>query len=90
VSKTDFIDAIAAKTGLPKNKVLELHTAFVATINESLQRDGKVRVSGLGTFELKNVPSRTGRNPRTGNPIEIEAGNRVCFRGASALKKSVA
>lgn len=89
MSKSDFIDSIASKAGLPKSKVDKVIDAFVETINKELRNNGKVRVNKLGTFELKTVPARSGRNPRTGEKIKIEAGKRVSFRGASSLKRSV-
>lgn len=63
--------------------------ALVAAVRDGLVRDGIVRLHGFGTFRLKPVAARTGRHPRTGEPIDIPAGWRVMFRPAKALRERV-
>jgi nucleoid DNA-binding protein len=58
-------------------------------VREGLLRDGEVRVHGFGTFRLQRSAERTGRDPRTGEPMTIPARNRVLFRPAKALRERV-
>jgi DNA-binding protein HU-beta len=58
-------------------------------IREGLQSDKSVTLTGFGTFEVKDRKARIGRNPQTGEPIQIESGRRVGFRVGKALKESV-
>jgi DNA-binding protein HU-beta len=58
-------------------------------IREGLQSDKSVTLTGFGTFEVKERKARIGRNPQTGEPIQIESGRRVGFRVGKALKESV-
>jgi DNA-binding protein HU-beta len=58
-------------------------------IREGLQSDRSVTLTGFGTFEVKDRKARIGRNPQTGEPIQIESGRRVGFRVGKALKDSV-
>lgn len=62
---------------------------MVAGVLKGLREDGSVTIAGFGTFEVKERKARTGRNPHTGEPIQIAAGRRVGFRMGKALRKSV-
>lgn len=63
--------------------------ALVTAVRDGLVRDGAVRLHGFGTFRLRPVAARRGRNPRTGEAIDIPAGWRVMFRPAKALRERV-
>ncbi len=63
--------------------------AVVASIVESLKSEGKITISGLGTFKVKATKARKGRNPKTGESIEISASKRISFKAASSLKRVV-
>ena len=75
----------------------ELHTSKLAAaqlldtvldgIRKGLREEGTVTITGFGTFEVKNRKPRIGRNPHTGQPIQIEAGKRVGFRVGKGLKQ---
>ena len=58
-------------------------------ILKGLREDRSVTIAGFGTFEVKSRKARIGRNPHTGEPIQIEAGKRVGFRMGKALRESV-
>ena len=58
-------------------------------VERGLREDRNVTIAGFGTFEVKDRKARTGRNPHTGEPIQIEAGRRVGFRMGKALRESV-
>ena len=58
-------------------------------ILKGLREDRSVTIAGFGTFEVKDRKARVGRNPHTGEPIQIAAGRRVGFRMGKALRESV-
>lgn len=63
--------------------------ALVEVITEALGEGESVTLPGLGSFVVQAYPARTGRNPRTGESIEIPAGERVHFKASSSLRASV-
>ena len=63
--------------------------AVVKAIREILQQGGKVSLSGLGTFKVKGRKARKGRNPKTGEVIEIPAGRKISFKGSLSLKRLI-
>jgi DNA-binding protein HU-beta len=74
---------------LPKKQVHDLLADFVAAITTNLQAGARIRMSGLGTLEVKMRGERTGRNPATGEAIQIKASKKVVFRPAKELKETV-
>lgn len=62
---------------------------FIETIGDKLRRGEKIRLSGLGIFQVRNRPARMGRNPATGESIRIKASKKVAFRVAKDLKDSI-
>jgi DNA-binding protein HU-beta len=63
--------------------------AFISTITETLKAEGKLAIPSLGTFELRERAARTGKNPRTGEKVEISAKKVPAFKAAKALKDAV-
>ena len=88
-TKIELIAAIALKKGLPKITAEGFLNATLAEIERSLLAGQPVTLHGFGTFELKKRDARTGRNPRTGEPVEIAASTTVAFKPAKALKDSL-
>jgi len=89
MNKTELTAALAAKTGFAKKDAEKALNAFVDVITESLAQGEKVQVVGFGTFEVKDRPARTARNPRTGEEIEIGASKAPVFKVGKALKDAV-
>lgn len=89
ITYTDLLDYVAEKTGAPKRQVLDLMRGIVEVIRYGLERDGRVVIRGLGRFELRWQEARRGRNPRTGEELEIRAHSRVHFRPESALRRFI-
>lgn len=89
MSKTELIDKLAAEVSLPKTKVKEVVDAFVKAINEGLATSGKVSLSGLGNFSKTVRKARSGRNPKTGETIQIPEKTSVKFKAASQLTESL-
>ncbi len=63
--------------------------SVVANITEALKAEGKITISGLGTFKCKESKARKARNPKTGEMIDVPAKKRVSFKAAVGLKKAV-
>ena len=90
MNKTGLIVAIAEKAGLTKKDAERALNAAIDAITASLAEGQKVQVAGLGSFEVKNREARTGRNPQTGETIQIAASKLPTFKAAKALKDAVA
>ena len=84
-TKKELIDSIAHRAGVKKSDA-EL---VLNVIERALLAGQPVTLHGFGTFELKKRDARTGRNPRTGEPVEIAASTTVTFKPAKALKDSL-
>lgn len=89
VNKTELIDAIAASADLPKAAAARALDAMVDAITNALKNNEQVVLVGFGTFAVKERAARTGRNPQTGNPIEIAAAKIPGFKAGKALKDAV-
>ena len=89
MNKTELIAAVAEKTGLSKKDSDAAVNAVLNTITETLKADEKIQLVGFGSFETKKRAARTGRNPRTGEIIEIPATYGVRISAGSLLKKAV-
>ena len=89
MNKTELVAALAEKTGVSKKDTDNTINAFTEVIIEALKRDGKVQLPGFGTFELRTRAARTGRNPHTGEIIEITAAKVPAFKPGKALKDAI-
>ena len=90
MNKTELIAAIAEKAGLTKKDAERALNATIDAIAASLAEGQKVQIAGLGSFEVKTREARTGRNPQTGETIQIAASKLPTFKAAKALKDAVA
>ena len=90
VNRTDLVAAIAEKAGLNKSQADAALGAFQEVLIENLGKGEAVKVTGLLSVERVERAARTGRNPRTGEEIQIPAGFGVKVSAGSALKKAVA
>ena len=89
MNKTQLIDVVATKTDLKKKDAEAAVNAVVEAISEALKAGDKVQLIGFGTFEVKESAARQGRNPRTGETIEIAASKHPAFAAGKALKDAV-
>jgi DNA-binding protein HU-beta len=89
LNKTELVGQVAAKTGMTKKDVEKVVSAFFATVEESLKEGDKVQLVGFGTFEVRERKSRKGRNPQTGEEINIPATRVPAFKAGKVLKDSV-
>lgn len=89
MNKSQLIDAVAAKSGLTKADTEKTYKAIVDTITEEMGKGEQITLIGFGTFLVRDRKARTGRNPRTGKPLEIAASKVPAFRAGKALKDAV-
>ena len=90
MNKTELIAAVAEKTGLSKKDSDAAVNAVLNTITETLKAEEKVQLVGFGSFEVKKKAAHMGRNPRTGEAMEIAASKNPTFKAGKALKDAVA
>jgi nucleoid DNA-binding protein len=89
MTKADLVDHVAATVQLPKNKTEEVITRFLQGIMDALQAGDHVELRGFGSFRLRHRKPREGRNPRTGNPIQIPAKALPSFTVGKAFHETV-
>ena len=89
LTKFDIVNSLNDEIGLNKREAKELVDSFFDNIKKLLSQGQEVKLSGFGNFQLKNKSSRPGRNPRTGDDVEITARRVVTFKSGQKLKKSV-
>ena len=89
MTKKDFIEKYAAKTGVSKKVAGEYVEAFLETVEDGLIERGQIQFVGFGHFEVKETVERLGRNPKTGEEITIQARKNVSFKAGAALKSKV-
>ena len=89
MNKTELIAAIAEKAGLTRKDSAAALDAFMTAVEESLKAGEKVTIPGFGTFEARERAARSGRNPRTGETIEIAASKIPAFKAGKSLKDSI-
>ncbi len=81
--------ALAEKQDMPKKQADALLAEVFGMVVDHLKEGDRVRISGIGIIEVKNRPARMGRNPATGEPIQIKASRKIAFRAAKELKEAV-
>ena len=89
LTKSDIVKDLNNEIGLNKREAKELVDSFFDNIKKLLSQGHEVKLSGFGNFQLKDKSSRPGRNPRTGEDVEITARRVVTFKSGQKLKKSV-
>jgi DNA-binding protein HU-beta len=83
-------ERLAERYDMPKTQARRMAAELVTLVKDHLTAGDRVRLTGLGTIEVKDSPARPGRNPRTGATIQIPAGKRVAFRPAVELRQALA
>jgi DNA-binding protein HU-beta len=85
MNKAQLVDAIADKAGLTKADAKRALDAFTEVVVKTLKKNDKIALVGFGTFSVSQRSARTGRNPRTGEPIKIKAKKVAKFKAGSEL-----
>ena len=86
VTKKQFADALAKQHHLTKKQGREMLEDLIGLITQHLKKGERVKIAGLGILVVRNRAARMGRNPATGEPIQIKASKKVTFRPTKALK----
>ncbi|MGH8897702.1 MAG: HU family DNA-binding protein [Egibacteraceae bacterium] len=89
MNKTELIDAAAASTGMTKTDVQAALDAILEAIAYEVCRGHKVTLTGFGNFELRERAARTGRNPQTGEQIQVAASKSPAFKAGKSFKDAV-
>ena len=89
MNKRELGEAVAEAFGGNKAMGGAAVDAVVSAVTAALAKGEKVSIAGFGNFEVRHRAARTGRNPRTGEPVQIAATNAPAFKAAKALKEAV-
>jgi DNA-binding protein HU-beta len=89
VSLKQLAAGLAESHEMPKRQVEAILGELVDTFTGHLKKGIKIRMNGLGIFQVRNRPARLGRNPATGEQIQIKASKKIAFRPAKELKEAV-
>jgi len=89
MTKKDLVDKVAAGAAIKKTQAEKAIDSFVTAVKDALKKGDRVTVTGFGTFSVVERKARTGRNPRTGKEIKIQAKKAPKFSPASAMKDAL-
>ena len=89
MNKTELISAMAEKAKLSKKDAEKALTTFTNIVADTLVDGDRVSITGFGTFEVVERAARTGRNPQTGESIQIQASKYPKFKAGKALKDAI-
>lgn len=89
MKKKELIDAISKRSGLAKNESEVALNAVISCISDLLGKGDSIVLPGFASLSVKNRAARTGRNPSTGQPINIAASKIVSFKAGSKLKETI-
>ncbi len=88
MTKAELVSRVASDCGISKAKAGQAVDCVVASIQNTLGGGGRIAIAGLGTFGITNRAARMGRNPQTGEPIQISARRVPTFKAGKALKNA--
>ena len=86
MNKGELIKAVAEKAGFSQKDAAAAYEAIVAVVTDALKAGDKVQLVGFGTIEVKNVPAKTGINPKTGESVQIAACKKPVMKFGKAYK----
>ena len=89
MNKAELVDSVASSANLSKAAAGRAVDAMLSSISGALSNGQQVAIVGFGTFSVKHRAARAGRNPRTGESIQIAASNVPGFKAGKALKEAV-
>jgi DNA-binding protein HU-beta len=89
VNKSELIDKVAGEAGIAKSDAEKAVNAFITVVQTAVAADDKVTLPGFGAWSRSQRSARTGRNPRTGEPVAIPASKAVKFSVGADFKKKV-
>ena len=89
MNRTELIDHVAESADLSKADAARAVDAVISSVTKALKKGDSVTVVGFGTFQVRERAARTGRNPKTGDTINIAASKNPAFKAGKALKDAV-
>lgn len=89
MTKADIIEGVYEKVGFSKKESAEIVELVFDTVKETLERGDKIKISGFGNFQVRHKKTRMGRNPQSGQPIQIPARRVLTFRPSQVLKSAL-
>ncbi len=89
MTRNDLIDALALRRGLPRSTAEELVAVVLNELTEQLAEGARVELRGFGTFQVRQYDGYTGRNPRTGDPIDVPAKRLPHFKPGKRLREVI-
>ena len=89
MNKSEIVGEVTARTGLSRTDAGGAVDVVFEAVTEALGRREKVRIAGFGQFATRSRPARTARNPRTGEPVAVEASTAPTFKPARAFREAV-
>ncbi|KAB2488356.1 HU family DNA-binding protein [Priestia endophytica] len=89
MNKTELVNAVAGQAELTKQDAAKAVDALFKTISDTLSKEEKIQLIGFGTFEVRERAARIGRNPQTGEEMQIAASKVPAFKPGKELKEAV-
>ena len=89
VTTRHLADELAEQHQLTKTQALAILEDMIGMVTQHLKRGERVKFAGLGILQVRNRAARVGRNPMTGEPIQIKASKKVAFRASKDLKTAI-
>ena len=90
MTKSELIGHIAENAGISKSEADKAYDAVISAIISGLKKDGNVPLTGLGTLKVAHRAARSGRNPSTGETIQIAAKNVLKFKASKSVEEEIA
>lgn len=90
MTKSDLIEAVSQKTNLPKKRAEDIVNAVFETMADALLENKRIEVRGFGSFSIRTYDARLGRNPRTGEAVDVDEKRSVHFKVGKELRERVA
>lgn len=89
MNKEEFSNLISETQDIPKSEANKIINIFTDSVAKALSQKQPINLIGFGTFDILHTKAREGRNPSTGQPIQIKASNRPTFKAGKKLKDAV-
>lgn len=89
MTKADLVEAVHTRVGFSKRESADIVEMVFNTMKDTLERGEKIKISGFGNFEVRDKRARVGRNPQTGEVIEISARRVLTFKPSQVLKNAL-
>ena len=89
LTKAELVEAIFNIQQVDKQHAVQIVEDYLELIKEALEKEGKVMISGFGSFEVKAKPERKGRNPQTDKPMMLRARKVIRFKCSQLLRKAI-